>query len=345
MKLAENISLSQLTTMRLGGTARYVIEVNSQSELMEAVNFARSKKIPWFVLGAGSNVIAGEDYNGVIILNRVHGFKKITEDSESTTYKIGAGEVWDNTVEKLCSLNLSGVEAMSAIPGYSGATPIQNVGAYGQEIADTLVEVEAYDTDTDQFVNISKEDCGFSYRNSRFKKPESRHHIITSITLKLRKKHLSPPFYPALEKYLKDNNIHDYSPQNIRNAVIEIRSNKLPPVDKIASAGSFFKNPIVTLEEAGRLLSTYPDMPNWPMPNKKVKLAAGWLIEKAGLKGFSKCGMEVYRKNALVMVNSSANSIADLKSFTNEVIDNVQNKFSIVLEQEPENLPESKLSN
>ncbi len=324
--------------MRLGGKARWVIEISNREDLLEALDFAKQQNLPWFILGDGSNVIAGGDYNGVIILNRITGFEHIDEDDSSVTYRIGAGEVWDHIVERLCALELSGVEAMSAIPGRAGSTPVQNVGAYGQEIADTLIELEAYDTQTGTFVTLERDDCVFSYRNSLFKNPETRHHIITSITLRLNKAWMKPPFYSSLESYLSKHAISEYSPNTIRIAVIAIRTEKLPPVDQIASAGSFFKNPIVTSDVADSLLAHYPDMPHWSMPDNRVKLAAGWLIEQTGLKGFSKYGMAVYPKNALVLTNVNATSTDDLEKFKTEIIAAVQAKFAITLEQEPENL-------
>jgi len=339
MKYQENVSLATLTTMRLGGAARYVAEILNKDDLVAAVEFARERDLPWFVIGGGSNIVAQGDFDGLIILNRIKGFVKLDEAADSAVYQIGAGEIWDSVVERLVAANLSGVEAMSAIPGVAGATPIQNVGAYGQEIADTLIELEAYDTDRDQFVTLDAEACGFSYRNSIFKNPATRHHIITSITLRLSKKPPQPPFYHSLEKYLKEHNITDFTAATIRDAVIKIRADKLPNPRQIASAGSFFKNPIVPRAVAEKLLSEFPDAPHWPMPGDKEKLAAGWLIDQAGLKAYSSHGLQIYPKNALVVTNLSAKSAADLAKFKSEIIAQVKAKFGVTLEQEPENLP------
>lgn len=338
MVVTEQQSLASLTTMRLGGKARWVIEIADNDDLLSALGFAAERDLPWFVLGSGSNVIAEGDYNGVIILNRIAGFDKIKEDDTSVVYRIGAGEMWDTAVDRVCAAGLSGIEAMSAIPGRAGSTPVQNVGAYGQEIADILISLDAYDTKLNRFVTLDHDDCQFSYRNSIFKDPAIRHHIITSITLRLRKTQLTPPFYPALESYLNSHNITDYSPQTIRAAVIAVRAEKLPPVEKVASAGSFFKNPIVDKSITDKLLLEFPDAPNWPMGENKVKLAAGWLIDQAGLKGFSKYGMAIYPKNALVITNQSATSSSDLEQFKLEIVDLIRDKFGITLEQEPENL-------
>ena len=330
--------MSTLTTMRLGGLAAYVAEISTHDDLVAAVNFAREQQLPWFVMGGGSNVIAQGNFDGLIILNRIKGFDKLTEDASSVMFRLGAGEIWDSAVERLVNEGLSGVEAMSAVPGYTGATPIQNVGAYGQEIADTLIELHAYDTDTDRFVTLDAKSCDFSYRNSIFKNPATRHHIICSITLQLSKKPLSTPFYPSLAEYLEENAVSDYSPQSIREAVIAIRASKLPDPLEVANAGSFFKNPIVDNELADKLLARFFDAPHWRMPNNKTKLAAGWLIEAAGLKSYQAHGLQIYPKNALVVTNINAQSSDDLEKFKNEVISIIQEKFGITLEQEPETL-------
>ena len=338
MQYQEYVSLSALTTMRLGGLARYAAEVSSREDLQEAVAFAREQRLPWFVLGGGSNVVALGDYEGLIILNRIRGFDKLAEDASSATYRLGAGEVWDSVVERLVREDLSGIEGMSGIPGYTGATPIQNVGAYGQEIANSLVELEVYDTETDSFVTLAAENCDFSYRNSIFKDSETRHWIICSITLRLIKEAPKPPFYPTLELYLSDNAITAFTPQIIRDSVIAIRASKLPDPLELASAGSFFKNPIVDNALADVLINRYPDAPHWRLPENNTKLAAGWLIETAGLKSYQAHGLQIYPKNALVVTNISAKSADDLQRFKTEIIGRVHEKFDITLEQEPEEI-------
>jgi UDP-N-acetylmuramate dehydrogenase len=339
MKISENVCLAGLTTMRLGGQARYVVEITTKADLVKTIQLADAKKLPVFVLGGGSNVIAGDSgYNGIIILNRIAGFKQLRQNRQTATFQIGAGENWDSVVERLTAGGLSGVECLSAIPGVAGATPVQNVGAYGQEIADCLQQLEAYDTATNKFVILSHDDCRFSYRNSIFKNPATRHHVITSITLRLHKSNLVPPFYPALETYLKEHRVRDFSPSSIRAAIIAIRAGKLPPVDKIASAGSFFKNPITSKVAADKLLANFPDMPHWPINGDQQKLSAGWLIDQAGLKGFEHYGFQIYPQNALVIVNRGAGNYGGLNKFRAEIIARVYDKFGVKLEQEPEEL-------
>lgn len=339
MQTTQNVPLSLLTTMRLGGLAARVTTCETKEDIEQTIADAQAADTPFFVIGGGSNIIARDDgFRGVIILNKIRVFDVVKDSAAYTTVRIGAGENWDESVKRLVDMGLSGVEAMSAIPGTAGATPVQNVGAYGQEIADTLVELEAFDTRSNTWVTLKKADCQFSYRNSVFKDPARRHHIITSITLRLRKTPMKPPFYDSLQRYLDAHAMSDYSPQNIRDAVIAIRAEKLPDPSKIANTGSFFKNPIVEREKASSLLDAYPTMPHYPLNDGRVKLAAGWLIDRADLRGYAAHGFATYEHNALVVVNNTATRYADLAAFKQEVIEKVARIFDVTLEQEPETL-------
>ena len=336
MKIQPNTPLSHLTTMQLGGPAT-VATCTTRDDIEQIVQRAKAEQKPYFVLGGGSNVIASDKgFSGYIILNRIAGFDIIGSDETSTTVRVGAGENWDHTVARLVDMHLSGCEAMSAIPGTTGATPVQNVGAYGQEIADTLIELEAYDTDSQSWVTLDNAACQFSYRNSIFKDPSTRHHIITSVTLRLRKEPMQPPFYDSLQRYLDTHSITDYSPASIRQAVVAIRADKLPDPTKIPNTGSFFKNPIVERAVVQSLLAEHPNMPHFPLPNGDEKLAAGWLIEQSGLKGYTARGFATHNKNALVVVNRDAHHYDDLQRFAAEIVDTVRSHFGITLSQEPE---------
>lgn len=336
MQVQTNAQLKDYSTMRLGDTAEALVTIATKAELAEAINWCETNNKPHLVLGGGSNIIFSDGYPGLVIINRIPGFEVIDDDETNTIIRVGAGEPWDSVVERTVDMNLSDIEKLSAIPGTTGATPVQNVGAYGSEIADTLVELEAYDTNTHQFVTLSKADCNFSYRNSIFKSPIDRHYIITNITLKLSKTNPQPPFYASLQSYLDKNNITEYTPHTIRQAVLAIRAQKLPDPQVIANTGSFFKNPIVDKDALGHIKQSHPDVPFYDMPSGQVKLLAGWLIDQAGLKGYSSHGMKIYDQNALVFVNESAQSYADLAAFKQEVVDKVQQAFGVTLEQEPE---------
>lgn len=326
--------LRTLTTMQIGGPAQEVRTATNEAEIRAAVQYARAHGIPFFVLGGGSNVIAPDaGFPGVLILNRIPGFSL-----QGTTLTVGAGEVWDSVVARTTAAGLSGIEALSAIPGLAGATPVQNVGAYGQEIADTFVRLTALNTDTLEIEVLSHAECEFAYRTSIFKNAHTRKHIILHITLELRTTWMEPPFYPSLERELTRRGITEYSPENIRKAVRAVRFDRLPDVTRVANTGSFFKNPIVDAEHAAALLAQYPGMPQWEMPGGRIKLAAGWLLEKAKLRGTARHGFATWHANALVIVNEHSERRSDLQRFQDELVAAVRDKFDVELVQEPEEL-------
>ena len=336
MDIHTNIPLKNYTTMRLGGNARFMTEVHTLDEVETICNNAASQQLPLFVLGGGSNIIVhDEGFDGIIVRNRIPGFEVINDTASETTLKIGAGENWDDVVRRTVEMNLSGIEAMSAIPGTAGAAPVQNVGAYGQEIADTLISLEAYDTQESQHVTLQAADCEFSYRHSIFRGRAAGRYIITSITIKLYKSAPQPPFYAAVQAYFDANNITLFTPQIVRDAVIAIRKDKLPDPTVTPNTGSFFKNAIIEGWQMDELRTQYPDIPSYDMPDGKYKIPTGWLIEQAGLKGQTLHGMRVHDKNALVLINESATSYQDLADARSEIIGKVRDTFRIIIEQEP----------
>jgi len=336
MEIHTNIPLKNYTTMRLGGNARFMTDVHTPEEVAEICQNAASRNLPIFILGGGSNVIVhDEGFNGIVVRNRIPGFDIISDEPGQTIIKIGAGENWDEVVKRTVDMSLSGVEAMSAIPGTAGAAPVQNVGAYGQEIADTLISLEAYDQTTKSFVTLQNADCGFSYRNSIFRDSAKGRYVITSITLRLYKTAPEPPFYPAVQKYLDEHSITLFTPQVIRDAVTAIRADKLPDPSVTPNTGSFFKNAIVEEWQLADLRKNYPDIPTFDMPDGRFKIPTGWLIEQAGLKGKTLHGMHVHDKNALVLINESAQSYSDLAAARDEIIGAVRDTFHIMIEQEP----------
>lgn len=336
MDVMTNISLKQYTTMKLGGEARYMATADSASDVVSLYRNARKENLPIFVLGGGSNVIAHDEvFEGIVLLNKIKGFEVISETDETTDAKIGAGEVWDEVVEKAIGLGLQGIEAMSGIPGTAGAAPVQNVGAYGQEIADTLISLEAYDSKTDTIVIIPADECNFSYRNSIFRDKEKGRYCILNITLRLNKAEPKPPYYASLQRYIDENDIREVNLSVIRVAVLNIRSEKLPDPAELPSAGSFFKNALVEKWKLEELQREYSDIPNYAMSDGRYKIPTGWLIDKAGLRGYRSHGMRVYEKNALVLVNDSATGYDDLAAIREEIVQIVFDKFGIKIEQEP----------
>ncbi len=309
---------------------------DSASDVVSLYRNARKENLPIFVLGGGSNVITHDEvFEGIVLLNKIKGFEVISETDETTDVKIGAGEVWDEVVEKAIELGLQGIEAMSGIPGTAGAAPVQNVGAYGQEIADTLISLEAYDSKTDTIVTISADECDFSYRNSIFRDKEKGRYCILNITLRLNKAEPKPPYYASLQRYIDENDIREVNLSVIRVAVLNIRSEKLPDPAELPSAGSFFKNALVEKWKLEELQREYSDIPNYEMSDGRYKIPTGWLIDKAGLRGYRSHGMRVYEKNALVLVNDSATGYDDLAAIREEIVQIVFDKFGIKIEQEP----------
>lgn len=341
MQILKGVSLKLHSTMRLGGSADYLVNVKTRDELVQAENWAEEKQLPVIIIGTGSNIIwRDEGFKGLIIVNKIKGFKKISEDDKSATYRIGAGENWDNVVDKLVDLDLQGVECLSLIPGTAGATPVQNVGAYGQDISQTLVEVEAYDRMEKEFVNLENAACAFKYRDSRFKNVDKGRFLICSITLKLNKKVPLPPFYDALQKYLDEKKIKVPSLKQIRKAVIDIRSSKLPDPMKVANNGSFFANPIVDQKTYLRLSRKYKDLRSWKTDNG-FKLSAAWLIDNAGFKNSkdTETGMATWKNQPLVLVNEKAKLTNDLIKFQDKITTKVYELYGVNLEREPELLP------
>lgn len=338
MNIQTNIPLSTLTTMKIGGNASYVADITSKEELQQIYQDSKKLDQPVYVIGGGSNLIAhDEGFPGLIIHNRIMGMTISNDNPSATTIVTGAGEIWDDLVKYTVDLGLSGIEAMSGIPGTVGASPVQNIGAYGQEIADTFVSCEAYDTTADTFVTLSWEDCKFSYRHSIFRGEAAGRYIITSVTLALKKTTPEPPFYDALDKYLaaKHIDVSTATVQIIRDAVLDIRMNKLPDPQILPNAGSFFKNPIVEQWKADDLHKQYPDMPIYQYYGNRSKIPAGWLIEASDLKGKELHGIRVHIGNAVVLINESANNYGDLAAARDEIINTISNKFQITLEQEP----------
>ncbi len=368
MKIKENVLISTLTTMRLGGPARYVIEVESPEEVPAAYDFARDHHLPTFILGGGANTIGhDEGFDGVIIINRMRGITDVTwtgdgaeggppkmhvpflgeesagrtrPESEpvhgqaplSTIIEVMGGEIWDDVVQYTTDRNLTGIEALSKIPGLASAAPVQNIGAYGQEVADTLTEIYAYDTKTNSFCTLSRSDLQFSYRKSILNTTKKNRYFVISITLALKEGQMSRPFYNSIERYIEANSLTDFSPQGIREIVSTIRANKLPdPKDK-ASSGSFFKNIYLNETEAASA-----EAKGYPVHHGKDghKINSGWLIEQAGLAGQLLHGMRVSSAAALVLINESATSYDDLAKARDEIRNQVHAKFGYWLEQEP----------
>lgn len=324
--------------MKLGGPAKFFAEATTAEEVQNLYKNAKTKNIPVFVIGGGSNLIVSDKgFDGLIMRIRIAGFKIVSDDPSSSVIEIGAGEIWDDVVKRTVDMQLTGIESMSGIPGTAGATPVQNVGAYGQEIADVLQSLVAYDTQDDTFVTLTNDQCRFSYRNSIFRDQITYgRYVIVSIRLKLYKNLPSPPFYESLQRYLDEHAIKIYTHQIIRDAILAIRADKLPDVHLMPSVGSFFKNAIVESWQYDGLKAAYPDIPAYDMGNGTYKIPSGWLIDQTGMKGQLINGFRVYDKNALVLIKESDDATYDdLQVAKDTVAGAVRDKFRIFIEQEP----------
>ena len=322
--------------MRLGGEAQYVVEVETLADVREAYEFAKSKGLPIFVLGGGANTIGrDEGFSGVIILNRLRGIEVVEETAEDVIVRGMGGENWDGFVRFCTERGYSGIETLAAIPGTVGAAPVQNIGAYGQEISQTIDSVSAYDPVEDELVVFGRDEMKFGYRSSIFNTgPDAGRYFITAVTLRLDNEGtLEPPFYRSLQAYLDENEISDYSPESIRMAVTAVREAKLPDPSVEASAGSFFKNVYLDAEEAeeaqARGLRVYEKSRGRFMVN------SGALIEKAGLSGKELYGFRVSEKASLILINDSAKTYEALAKARGEIVETVYQKFGYRLEQEP----------
>lgn len=323
--------LANHTTFKLGGEPKYWFAITESQDIPMALAEVRRKNLSWQVLGGGSNtVFAGGEANLAILKMDLKGREIVSEDEEIVLIKVSSGEDWDELVAWTTTQNWSGLEALSAIPGSVGATPVQNVGAYGAEVSQVIEGVEVYDVEDNEFKVLVNKDCVFNYRDSIFKH-EPKKYIITAVTYKLSKQAPQLPNYDGLKHLVGHTNL---TAQLIRDEVIKIRQSKLLDPKEIANVGSFFKNPIVDLILAENLKKQYPDMPQYPN-NDQVKLSAAWLIEQAGLKGYKKGAFAVADKHALVLTHLGGGTPSDLLSIVGEVINRVKEQFGVQLEREP----------
>ncbi|CAN5610624.1 UDP-N-acetylmuramate dehydrogenase [soil metagenome] len=342
MFVLENVPLSGYSTMRVGGNARYLSEISSTADITQAVTWAEKHQLPILMVGTGSNVIwSDEGFEGLVLINRIMGYQTSSFDDATSYLTVGSGENWDNVVERSVQAGLSGIEQLSLIPGSTGATPVQNVGAYGREISDVLMTLQAYDLHEKKFITMTASDCGFGYRTSRFKTTDRDRFLITSLSMILSKRPPIQPFYHTIQMYLKENDITEYSAQNIRKAVIAIRQAKLPDPAHVSNCGSFFQNPIIPRSQLTQLVADYPDVAYWDVDDYNVKLSAAWLIEAAGFKGMhdKDTGMATWPAQPLVFINESAHSASQVLAFRDKVASGIKQRFNVELQQEPELLP------
>ncbi len=325
-------TFKELTTFKIGGRINEYQEVDSRSRLVELVKYAKKRNLEIFILGGGSDILVSDnDFNGLVIK---YVGKKIDLTNEMVIAEAGVN--WDDLVNLVVENNLQGIECLSGIPGNVGAAPIQNIGAYGQELKNTFISLTALHIDSEQYVTFDSEDCGFGYRESIFKKPENwQKYIITDVTLKLNQD--TPPFviYESLIKYLEENKIENPTLSEVRQAVLKIRESKFENPKEVGNAGSFFKNPIISKKDGDLLKLKYKEIPLRQLEDGSYKTSAGWLIEQAGWKGKSFGTAAVSPRHALILINPKGESKAsDVLGLSQEIVKDVRNLFGINLESE-----------
>jgi UDP-N-acetylmuramate dehydrogenase len=333
--IKEHYSLKLYNTFGIDVEARYFVQVTSTHELVDFLEKNPLKNQLKLILGGGSNMLLTQNIDGVVLHVAIKGKKIIAETKQDVVVESGAGENWHEMVMWCIDQNLGGIENLSLIPGNAGTAPVQNIGAYGVEIKDTFESLDAIEIATGHAKSFTRQQCNFGYRNSIFKLEVKGKYIITSVRLKLSKApHQLSTHYGAIKDELLKQNVSEPTIRDISNAVIAIRKSKLPDPAEIGNSGSFFKNPILPSKKVDSLKKQHPELPVYPADQDHQKIAAGWLIEQAGLKGIRKGDAGIHKKQALVLVNYGNASGQDLLSLAHDVIQKVEAKFGVVLEPE-----------
>lgn len=334
MIIQKNRSLKEFNTFHVEAFAKYFCEINDISELELLFADDRFRNEQKLILGGGSNILFTKDFNGIVIKHNICGIDIVSESENNILIKVGAGNNWDEYVEYTVSSGLNGLENLSLIPGTVGASPIQNIGAYGVEVKDVIESVNGLFLDNFKMRTFSNPECKFGYRDSIFKNELKNKFIVTSVIFNLSKDGKVKSDYIAIKNYISEKNITEVTPGEIRKAVIDIRRSKLPDPKEISNAGSFFKNPIISEEKFENMKLDYPDLNGYKADDNLVKISAGWLIEKCGLKGKRSKDVGIYDKQALVIVNYGNASGMEIKKFAEEIRDIVLEKFNISLQFE-----------
>ncbi len=333
MLIRENVSLRTLNTFGMNVSARWYVPLTAEEQLEELFLSEKWKPVSHFILGGGSNILFTKNVDALVVRNELRGIEVVKEDAEHIYVKAGAGEVWHEFVLDCIRNNRAGVENLSLIPGSVGAGPMQNIGAYGVELKDVFHELEAFHVRDGYIRTFSASECNFGYRESVFKRSLKDQFLVTSVTFRLSKTPKFNTSYGAIEKELEVMGVKDLSIAAISQAVINIRSSKLPDPAKIGNAGSFFKNPVIGAEKHAQLKKDFPNIVSYPSGND-FKLAAGWLIEQCGWKGFREGDAGVHKDQALVLVNYGNADGEKIYELSQRVLDSVKEKFGVMLERE-----------
>lgn len=331
-----NFDLKPYNTFGISAQCLFFGTFSTLAELKAALAEVKRLELPLMILGGGSNILLTQDFDGIVLRNEIKGFEIGQKEGNEVIVRAGAGEVWHEFVLNCLDHNLAGIENLSLIPGSVGASPMQNIGAYGVEIKDVFHSVEALHIASGEIHRFDKEACEFGYRESVFKRKLKNQYVITSVEFRLQTEANVNTSYGAINDELLAQGIENPTIRDVSNAVIAIRQSKLPDPKVIGNAGSFFKNPVVEKSVVEKLLETYPDMPNYPdrLDPTLVKLAAGWLIEKAGFKGMRIENYGVHAKQALVLVNYGGSEGKDIYALSTKILATIKEIFGVDLERE-----------
>jgi UDP-N-acetylmuramate dehydrogenase len=332
MKLQQNIALKRYHSFACEEMASFFTTVSTKETLIEAIDWASENKQPYLILGAGTNILFTKQFDGLVIKMEFNGILKLQETSSEIILKVGAGENWSHFVSYCVQKSWGGLENLSLIPGSVGVAPIQNIGAYGVEVSEHIVSVDAFDTLKKEWVTLPQQDCAFGYESSIFKKEASRY-IICAVQFKLSKQPLLRTDYGAIKAVLHSRGISNPSVESIAGAVISIRLNHWPDPKKLGNAGSFFKNPMITTTQYDQLMIQFPTLMAYPIDDHTYKIAAGWLIEACGWKAVTKDQVGCYQDQVLVIVNYGATKGKTILDFSEAIMQSVQAKFGILLER------------
>lgn len=332
--IKENFPLKTFNTFGVDVSCKYFAEVSSEKELQKLISDNKYHGSRKFVLGGGSNILFTKDFDGIVLHNRFEGIGVVSVDEDYAFVKAGAGEVWHDLVLYCLGKNFGGIENLSLIPGFVGAAPIQNIGAYGEEMKNVFHSLTAIDLASGEPKIFTPDECHFGYRDSIFKREAKNKYFITDVTLRMNKKPLVNTSYGAIEKELEHEHITSPTIQDVSKAVIKIRSSKLPDPKVLGNCGSFFKNPTIPIEKYDRLQQVFPDLVAYPAPGNAMKLSAGWMIEKSGWKGKRNGNVGMHKDQALVLVNYGGATGRELLTHAAEVQKSVKEHFGIIMEAE-----------
>ena len=334
MNIIENYPLLKLNTFGVDIKAKYFTTINTVNELIEIKKADEFKNLQLLILGGGSNILFTKDFDGLVILNDIKGKEIVDQNHHSVFLKIGAGENWHELVMYCVDNGWGGIENLSLIPGNTGTAPMQNIGAYGVEIKETFVELEALEISTGKIVKFNNLECEFGYRESVFKNKMKNQYIILNITLELNKNPVLNLNYGDVKAILENKNIKNPSIKDVSDAIISIRQKKLPDPKKIGNSGSFFKNPVVSLKKLKSIQKKYPKVVSYKINKDEFKIAAGWMIERAGWKGKKFKNYGVHENQALVLVNYGLANGMEIFNLSKKIILDIKEKFEITLERE-----------